>query len=55
MIGVEDQSIVLRKNKFHGNFIDVDNDELKKIKITKLPTHVNIKLSNNLITTNLDI
>ena len=55
MNGFEDQSVVLQKNYILENFIDVDKNDLEKIKITKLPTHGNLILLNNPITINQEI
>ena len=55
MNGFEDQSVVLRKNDFVENFNDIDDDEIKKIKIIKLPTHGKLIFSNNPVTINQEI
>ena len=53
--GNEDETVWFRKYDFIGNFNDVNNDKLTKIKITKVPMHGVLKVSGSLVTTGQQI
>ena len=53
--GIEDHIIYFKEVDFTKNFIDVENDQLKKIKITTLPSHGTLKLDGKPVKINEEI
>ena len=53
--GNEDEIIQFSIINFTSNFIDVDNDDLSKIKITSLSDHGTLRLEGNKVEINQEI
>ena len=53
--GSKDHIINFKKVGFTENFIDVENDQLEKIKITTLPSYGTLKLDGNPVKINEEI
>ena len=48
----EDETIWFKSFDFSGNFQDIENDKLTKIKITKLPNYGYLNLSGKSVSLN---